>query len=540
MTRPRGVAALLLSAAFLWLALIMPNHPAAMRSAAFLRVPLELPALLGIALCLPPWPGLARGFAWVAAVVLVSVLLVKAADFAIYESFSRPFNAVLDAFVFPSGMNLLTGAIGAVPAFGVALLAGAAVVGIGVLLYHAVRAWSRLRLSPRTRIAAGAVAVLFAGLTALDASHGARGPDTFDPPGAALSTRVAAQHAMRARDASRDLAAFRAAAESDPHAGMSGLLDRLGGRDVLVVFIESYGRSSFDNPLYSGTHVPTLVAAQQDLMTAGLGARSLWLTSPIAGGQSWLAHATLASGLHIADQARYRALLASPRRTLYHLAGEAGYRTGAVMPAITMDWPEGPRIGFETILASGRLGYAGAPFNWVTMPDQYTLAAYPSRLSDDPRPDFLQIALISSHAPWTPVAEMVPWEDVGDGRVFDAQAASGDTPRVVWKDRDRVRDQYRLAVDYALQAALSFAARQGGADAPLILMLGDHQPAPFVAGIESRDVALHAIGPPEVLALLDDWRMTEGLVPGADAPVWPMEAFRDRFVAAVTSPIGPS
>ena len=55
--------------------------------------------------------------------------------------------------------------------------------------------------------------------------------------------------------------------------------------------------------------------------------RSAWLTSPIFGGQSWLAHATLLSGLAIDNQGRYRALLASPRRTLLHLAQGAGWRT---------------------------------------------------------------------------------------------------------------------------------------------------------------------------------------------------------------------
>ena len=60
----------------------------------------------------------------------------------------------------------------------------------------------------------------------------------------------------------------------------------------------------------------------------------------MVGGQSWLAHASLLSGLRIDNQGRYRALLASPRRTLLHLAQAAGWRTAAVMPAITLAWPE--------------------------------------------------------------------------------------------------------------------------------------------------------------------------------------------------------
>ncbi len=169
------------------------------------------------------------------------------------------------------------------------------------------------------------------------------------------------------------------------------------------------------------------------------------------------------------------------------------------------------------------------------MPDQYTLSAFEALLPEDARDDFLQIALISSHAPWVPVPQMIDWEDVGDGTVFDRWATSGDPPAVVWRDRDRVRDQYRMAVDYALEAALGYAARR--ADAPLFVILGDHQPAGFVAGIESRDVPVHLIGPPELVALAAAWGWRDGLVPDADTPVWPMEDFRDQFIRAFSTSI---
>ena len=151
--------------------------------------------------------------------------------------------------------------------------------------------------------------------------------------------------------------------------------------------------------------------------------RSGFLTAPTQGGQSWLSHASFASGLWINDQSRYQAYLASGRRGLFHHAQAAGFRTAAVMPAITRPWPEALRMGFDRVLAAGDLGYRGQPFNWVTMPDQFTLAAT-DRLLRAPgaAPLFAQIALISSHAPWVPVPRMVAWDQVGDGRVFDAMA----------------------------------------------------------------------------------------------------------------------
>ena len=527
-TGPRRATWLVLSALVGWIVLALPNRPSELGLATFASLPLELPVVLGLLVATAGRPRLSRAVRRLLVGALVAATLLKLADLALYETFSRPFNPVTDRFVFPAALNLLSGTLGAGAAWGVVALALLAVVLLAGLLDVALGRWTR-PAPCRLRRAAGVVALCFGLLAAMDVGR------IEGTPGTAATTRIALAHADRARNAVRDLAAYRRAAASDPFDGATGLFDRLGARDVIVLFVESYGRTSFDTPAYAATHVPTLGAAEATLAEAGLGARSLWLTSPIAGGQSWLAHGTFASGLETGDQARYGAMLASGRRTLWHLAQDAGYRTAAVMPAITLPWPEGPETGFETVLAAADLGYRGRPFNWVTMPDQYTLAAWPRLLDMDPRPDFVQVALISSHAPWVPIPPMLDWDGLGDGRVFDRYAEAGDPPRVVWQDRDRVRDQYRQAIDYALRAALGFAARQAGPDAPLVIVLGDHQPAPSIARIAGRDVPMHLIGPPDVLALFDGWRMAPGLVPGPDAPVWPMAAFRDRFLRATSS-----
>ena len=66
------------------------------------------------------------------------------------------------------------------------------------------------------------------------------------------------------------------------------------------------------------------------------------------------------------------------------------------------------------------------------------------------------------------------------------------------------------------------------------MVLGDHQPARIVSGSEAdRDVPVTIISKdPEVFASIASWRWEEGARPSADAPVWRMDRFRDRFVEA--------
>lgn len=188
-------------------------------------------------------------------------------------------------------------------------------------------------------------------------------------------------------------------------------------------------------------------------------------------------------------------------------------------------------MGFDRILTAADLGYEGLPFNWVTMPDQFTLTALDRKLRDgnDSRPLFAQVALISSHAPWTPVPWLLDWNLVDDGREFDAMAQAGDPPSVVWKDRERVREHYRDTISYVLQTVTEYAERHAE-DPPLILLLGDHQAASSISLDERREVPLHLIGPPDLVEAAAEWGLTPGLIPPPGSAPLPMEGLRDRFL----------
>jgi hypothetical protein len=528
------------AAAVLYLILIQPNHPDAMTWGALLAFPLEWPAiLLGLMAFGASRAGHVLRGILVAVLVLIAVL--KAADFAMFSALSRGFNPVSDLALVEAGARLLTGAVGPVLAVLALVAAMVVICAVVALLWWSTGVWAAMR--PRNRLfrgLTGSAALLSAGVAAAEVGD-TLGRWTLPAhiPGSAFSARVGIERIEMIRSTLIDLREFSEAAANDPFVGIGGMLTVID-RDVIVVFVESYGRTSFDTPLFSDLHLRTLERGQEDLESRGLSMASGFLASPTKGGQSWLAHATLANGLWVDGQTRYGAVLASERKTLYHFAAEAGFHTAAVMPQITLDWPESSVMGFETILAAADLGYEGLSFNWVTMPDQFTFAAMDRLLRTeraDERPVFIQMATGTSHAPWVPVPDLVSWDSIGDGSIFDPMALAGESPDVVWRDRDRVRAQYRLAIDYALEVVLSYAALHAE-NPPLMIVVGDHQAAGFVALDEGPDVPIHVIGPDYLVdRAAKDWGLTQGLIPSPDAPVVPMDQMRDRILQSFTDPV---
>jgi hypothetical protein len=532
---------LIVAAGLLHLVLIQPNHPAAMTPHALLLFPLELPVILFALIAMPAKVWWVRGLRGLLVGILLLLVISKAADYATFVAYNRAFNPLVDMGLIHAAWMLGSGSIGVPLAMGVVGVLVVLSAVLAWLLWWATGVWSALQPPPLPRLAAGAMAMPALALMIGEIGQ-ARGAWNMpvEPRGAAFTARVALERVVTYRQTLEDLADFRRAAREDPftRSDRRALLNAIGDHDVLLTYVESYGRSSFQNPLYFDTHVGRLRDIERRLDEQGLAMRSAYLTAPMVGGQSWLAHSTIASGLWIDNQGRYRALLASPRRTLFHYANAAGFRTAAIMPAITMSWPEADFFGFEVIHAARDLEYAGERYNWVTMPDQFTMKSM-DRLEralpagEGRAPLFAQIALISSHAPWLPVPPVIDWDVIGDGTVFNEWANDGDPPEVVWRDNDRVREKFRLAVDYSLEVVGSYAERHA-ADPPLMIVLGDHEPARFVSQVDGFDVPIHIIGPQHLVERIADWGWTEGMVPNEDAPVWRMDAFRDRFLVAFT------
>lgn len=84
-----------------------------------------------------------------------------------------------------------------------------------------------------------------------------------------------------------------------------------------------------------------------------------------------------------------------------------------------------------------------------------------------------------------------------------------------------------------MNTLVSYVETYGGDDLVLVF-LGDHQPSPSVSGQHaSRDAPITIVArDPAILDRITGWGWQDGLKPGPDTPVWRMDAFRDRFLAA--------
>jgi hypothetical protein len=131
------------------------------------------------------------------------------------------------------------------------------------------------------------------------------------------------------------------------------------------------------------------------------------------------------------------------------------------------------------------------------------------------------------------IPPVIGWDTVGDGTVYGPLAGTGD-PDAVWSQgTPAIRDAYRRSIEYSLSSIVSYVQTYGDDDL-VLLILGDHQPAPLLIGEgASHDVPISVVTRDRgVLDRIAPWGWVDGLRPGAAAPVWPMEAFRDRFFTA--------
>ncbi|MEI5526098.1 sulfatase [Streptomyces brasiliscabiei] len=522
-----------LAAALVFFALLMPGQPEYFVVRQFLRLPVEPILAAALLMALPRRPRLIA--AVVIGVGLAALVVVKSLDIGFNQFLGRGFNVVLDWGLLDDAESYVKDTLGAtgarVAVFGLVFLVVLLFVVMSLAVVRLVNLLVRHRdRATRGTIVAGAVWITCAalGLTPLE------------------NTAFASRNTIgfvqdrwgRVQETLRDEAAFAQEAKKDRFADVPGdqLLTGLRGKDVMIAFIESYGRAALEDPAIAPGVDAALDEEGEALTEAGFAAKSGWLTSATYGGSSWLGHSTFLTGLWIDNQSRYRTVTAGERLTLPGaFAKTDAWRTVGVVPGVQYNWPEGDFYGFDKVYDSRDVGYQGPKFSWSTMPDQYALTAF-ERLEaarKGGKPLMSEIILTSSHQPWAPLPKMVGWDEVGDGSVYKDIEKAGKDPADVFTDPVKVKEEYGKSVQYSVHSLLQYVRKYGDENTVLVF-LGDHQPMASVSGNgASHDVPVTIVAhDPKVLDRIDDWGWSDGLRPGDDAPVWRMDSFRDRFLTA--------
>src|SRR5918992_1338099 len=255
-----AVALTVLSLLLVWAALVAPNHPSRLTVGEFARLPLELLVVVAVAALLPATPR--RGLAVVLGVILSVLVVVKVLDIGFFTAFDRPFNPIDDSGYAGIGIETLGHAIGESSA--------KLVVAVAVVLIAALLAVPVLALLRVTRVAAGHRGWTLGAATALVVAWVVLrvvGAPVASSSAAALA--VDEVEAVRAGLADRAVLAREIAHDRFRATPGNRLLTGLRGNDVLLVFVESYGRVALQGPSISPRIRAVLERGDAQLRAAG-------------------------------------------------------------------------------------------------------------------------------------------------------------------------------------------------------------------------------------------------------------------------------
>jgi phosphatidylglycerophosphate synthase len=512
-------------------ALLAPASLSELTPAAFVRIPIEGLLVAGLVLVLPT-----RSRAFAAAFVGVGLALItimKLFDMGFEQALGRQFHPVYDLSALRPAFEFVKDSMGDFASIAAVVGAILLVLGLVTVMVLSVLRLTRVAVGRRT-FATRAVA----GLGVVWVAAAVLG----QPVAASSAANEVYDDLRQARADVLDPDVFAQQAAADRYRYLPGdkLLNGLRGKDVILVFIESYGRVAVQGTDVAPGVDKLLDESTETLDAAGFESRSAFMTSATFGGISWLAHSTVQSGLWVDSQPRYDTLVNTDRLTLTGAFARAGWRTVGVSPSIVRDWPEAKFFGYQKAYTRDNVGYKGPNFAYAKMPDQYTMSAF-YRNEIEPKnrkPVMAEIDLVSSHIPWTHLPHMIDWNTIGDGSVFGPMPAQGKTQAEVWPDPMKVRAAYGESIQYSITTLVQYMTHYGSKDTVMVF-LGDHQPGPSVSGdTKNHDVPISIVaGDPAVLDSVTSWGWEKGLNPGPSAPVWKMDQFRNRFLDAFDEPL---
>ncbi|HEY2311134.1 MAG TPA: CDP-alcohol phosphatidyltransferase family protein [Gaiellaceae bacterium] len=520
----RAAALTVLALAIVWFTLVFPIRPWLLTPGAFVRIPLEGLVVVAVALALPTRAR--RLVPWLVGPLLGMLALIKLFDLGFFIAFDRTFNPVEDWSYFSVGFATVRDIFGSRDAD--LAIAASVLVGLAALVVPALALARLTQVAARNRARSlptiGALTAVWALCWVVGAQVSGAGIATTSAAHLAVGEVQAVQADFRSEARYKALLARKDPYNSTPP---GRLLRGLQGKDVLLVYVESYGQLAVWGTSFAPPIDKVVNAGTRQLQADGFSARSGWITSSTFGGGSALSHATLESGTWVNSPGRYSQLVKSNRLTLPVAFRGGGWTTVADIPSTHGSWPDGKSFyRFEQIWDRENLGYRGPQFGFSAMPDQYAYQALQERelAKRNRRPIFAEIDTTSSHEPWARIPPLVSWNRLGDGSIFNRLPI----------DRTGLADTqqgFAKSIQYSLRTLYSFVERYGTKNT-VLMVLGDEQPSRVVSRA-NHEVPMTIIAhDPKVLSRISSWGWTKGMLPSPTAPHWLMSAFRNRFFRA--------
>ncbi len=321
--------------------------------------------------------------------------------------------------------------------------------------------------------------------------------------------------------------------------------------DIHLFIVESYGMTVFTNEHHRERILPFLKEQGRLLADKQFGIASSAYLSTTFGGTSWLADATILSGIKIDTQEKYKRVIEASSRNIIHRLKEKGYAT--VLSAPGTSYMTEKYIGFysyDHLFMFDDFGYEGPYFTYGTMPDQYHLYRVQrdllsglggKALTGEAPPLFVEYILCSSHVPWNYIPPYIEsWEGFDNGKLYF------DRSRNSWYDNSWVSgselfEGYDHSIRYTLETVAGFITTYLDPE-DIAVIIGDHQPK-FPVSERGSDfsVPVHIVsGDEDIIGGFLERGYGPGLIPPEQESRPSLEQFLPDFLKAVFGGSGES
>jgi hypothetical protein len=304
--------------------------------------------------------------------------------------------------------------------------------------------------------------------------------------------------------------------------------------DIHIYLVESYGNIMNRKAIREAWR-ERLTEMEQNFAKNGWQSVTGTSEAPVSGGRSWLADATLLSGIRVEYESVYRHLMAEVAEmpNMVGFLRKQGYRSLLVRPK------DRARPGvelvnhfdFDATVFFEDLTYTGRSYGWSGIPDQFTLGRIEEEfipaLGEGPRFVFFHMA--TSHLPWN---ELPPIVD--DWRTLNQREMDGETKpkqkgrkkeikfqlkrykRKNFNRTNRLRaktqnlEKYATAIHYDLEILTQYVMDLPVDRPAVVILMGDHQP-PMIGRSRDFKVPMHVLS--QNPALLQEFK-DRGFAPG--------------------------